>query len=344
MSGPASPGQQVCTGRRARSTSLPSHTISWHGADFRSFGAICITCMNSGPRVLPRILQALRRLRLLEEREQLADFAQRRDRLLAHAQRDARAACRTDCRARECAEPAAPSKPLGFSNSSAGPPAFSTRSQISVISRRGSTSARDALQLAAALELREKVAEVGVFHSRNRVGVAIDPSAQFTVALRQRRSFAHRACDRGASSRVRMRGRHAPVQWGMPPAHAPHRPAIHPRAPRDLRHRARELPALVLPPHGARRDRERARARVRHQQRAAGHARRHVLLRVHGAAGSRRRAGGHDGAATDPGSGFARRGARLDRVRARADMGNRRRSDARWSASASRSRSSRSSR
>ena len=48
ISGETSSGQQVCTGSRARSTSSPSHTISWHGADERSFGAICITCMNTG--------------------------------------------------------------------------------------------------------------------------------------------------------------------------------------------------------------------------------------------------------------------------------------------------------
>ena len=80
----------------------------------------------------------------------------------------------------------------------------------------------------------------------------------------------------------------------MPPHGRPlARPAIRPRAPRDLRHRARELPPVVLPSHGARRDRRRARARVRHQQRAARHARRHVFLRLHGAAGPGRRAGGH---------------------------------------------------
>ena len=45
MSGPASSGQQVCTGSRARSTSLPCQTISWHGAPERSFGAMFITCL-----------------------------------------------------------------------------------------------------------------------------------------------------------------------------------------------------------------------------------------------------------------------------------------------------------
>ena len=135
------------------------------------------------PRVLPRVLQALRRLGLLQEREQLADLAQRRDRLLAHAERDARRRAEQIAEHGNARTPSAPSKPFGFSNSSAGPPAFSTRSQISVISRRGSTSARDALQLAAALELREKVAEVGVFHGGNPVE-SRRPEAQFTVASR----------------------------------------------------------------------------------------------------------------------------------------------------------------
>ena len=101
------------------------------------------------------------------------------------------------------------------------------------------------------------------------------------------------------------------------------RPAIHPHAPRDLRHRARELPLVVLPSHGARGDRRRACARVRHQQRAARHARRHVFLRVHGAAGAGWRAGGHVGTPVDPGGGLARRGARLHCIRARAVVGNR---------------------
>ncbi|MNY70784.1 hypothetical protein D3C86_2089890 [compost metagenome] len=43
-----SPGQQCWIGSRARSTSSPSHTMSWHGAFFTSFGAINSTCFNSG--------------------------------------------------------------------------------------------------------------------------------------------------------------------------------------------------------------------------------------------------------------------------------------------------------
>ena len=56
--------------------------------------------------------------------------------------------------------------PFGFSNSSAGPLARRVRSQISVISRCGSIALRDALELAACFELREEIAEVGVFHLR----------------------------------------------------------------------------------------------------------------------------------------------------------------------------------
>jgi hypothetical protein len=42
-SGPTSAGQHVCTGRRARSTSFPSQTTSWQGADDNAFGAMSIT-------------------------------------------------------------------------------------------------------------------------------------------------------------------------------------------------------------------------------------------------------------------------------------------------------------
>ena len=86
------------------------------------------------PRVLPRILQALRRLRLLEEREQLADFAQRRDRILTHAHRNA-----FRC-AEQVAEHRHPMALRPLEQDFAGPPALRTRSQISVISSRGSTS------------------------------------------------------------------------------------------------------------------------------------------------------------------------------------------------------------
>ena len=88
----------------------------------RSFGAMSSTCHEHRPRVLPRVLEALGRLGLLEEREQLADLAQRAAPVVARPRpwRAPRAAaCRTDCPARaSCAARS------GCSNSSAGPPAL----------------------------------------------------------------------------------------------------------------------------------------------------------------------------------------------------------------------------
>ena len=122
------------------------------------------------------------------------------------------------------------------------------------------------------------------------------------------------------------------------------RPALRRHAPRRVRHRAGELRAVVLPPHRAGGDRRRADARVRHQQRGAGHARRDVLLRLHAAADPGRRARRHARAARHPG-----RRARSSPASARSLSASRRRgrsppSGARWSASASRRRSSPSSR
>jgi hypothetical protein len=47
-SGATSPGQQCWIGRRDKSTPAPSHTISWHGALFTSFGAMFNTCLRIG--------------------------------------------------------------------------------------------------------------------------------------------------------------------------------------------------------------------------------------------------------------------------------------------------------
>ena len=120
ISGPASPGQQVWTGRRARSTSLPSHTISWHGADDRSFGAMSQHLHEHRARVLPRVLQALAAARAPSGTRAACRFraAPSTDRPRAHRPARRAAACRTDCRAPGCVWP------FGFSNSSAGPPAL----------------------------------------------------------------------------------------------------------------------------------------------------------------------------------------------------------------------------
>ena len=92
INGPASSGQHVWIGRRARSTSRPSHTISWHGPELRSFGAMSSTFMNTGRVVRQASIEALRRRRLLQEREQFSNLAQRRPPVRgigAHRLRDA---------------------------------------------------------------------------------------------------------------------------------------------------------------------------------------------------------------------------------------------------------------
>ena len=52
------------------------------------------------------------------------------------------------------------SEPLGFSNSSAGPPDFTLRSANSVISRIGIDFERDALQLAVLFQGADELAQV----------------------------------------------------------------------------------------------------------------------------------------------------------------------------------------
>ena len=145
MSGPASPGQQVCTGSRPRSTSAPSHTTSWQGAPERSFGAMSSTFMNTG-RVFCHAS-----LRLFGGSGSLRNASSRPTsrRLSAQFAGSAPIARATRCGVPKrlpstaiVPPPGAGNVPFGRSNSSAGPPALSTRSQSSVISRRGSTSIR----------------------------------------------------------------------------------------------------------------------------------------------------------------------------------------------------------
>src|SRR2546423_1483425 len=142
MSGPASSGQHVWIGRRARSASFPSHTTCWHGAPETSFGTMCITCLPIGIQ------------RSSTSRNPLGGSGSLRN---ARSFPTSRSVSRGSApisppmaRATRCVVPnRLPSTgiawPLGFSNSRAGPPALSTRSQTSVISSFGSTSARTLL-------------------------------------------------------------------------------------------------------------------------------------------------------------------------------------------------------
>src|SRR5207247_7327657 len=108
-------------------------------------------------RVLPRVLQSLRRLRLLEEREQLADFAQCGDRLFAHAERDALR------RADEIAEHGNRMTFRLFEQQRGA-----VRLQYAIADLRHLEPridlGRDAPELAAAFELGEEIAKVSVFH------------------------------------------------------------------------------------------------------------------------------------------------------------------------------------
>src|SRR5688572_12614425 len=136
MSGATSPGQQVCTGSRPRSTSEPSSTISWHGAALTKRGSIASTCFNSGS-----LSQA-----------SFHPFGGSGSLSIASStpsSRNAFVGSGSSTPMPSATRFTVPNRlpstgrayPLGFSNSSAGPPALSTRSQISVISSRGSTVA-----------------------------------------------------------------------------------------------------------------------------------------------------------------------------------------------------------
>jgi hypothetical protein len=137
ISGAASPGQQVCTGSRPRSTSLALEHLS--GRARAGHLRRHVQHLLQQRPLLPGIFQALGRFRLLEIGQQLADLAQLADLLLRPCRAPPAAACRTGC--------SAPAWWLGFSNSSAGPPRNRVRSQISVISSR--TPGLDTPELAA---------------------------------------------------------------------------------------------------------------------------------------------------------------------------------------------------
>ena len=129
--GPASPGQQVCTGRKDRSTSCSLITTSWQGADLRTVGAMFSTCFQVG-----RFSQ--------RSRQPLGGVGSFRN---AISLPTSRSPCTSCCPIANAMRRVLPNRlpsngtlePIGFSNSRAGPPARSVRSQISVISRLGST-------------------------------------------------------------------------------------------------------------------------------------------------------------------------------------------------------------
>ena len=88
ISGPASPGQQVWTGSLERSTvvAFPDDLLARRARHhFRRH----VQHLLQHRQFVPGVLQSLRRLGFLQVGEQLADFAQRRHRFLAHSHCDA---------------------------------------------------------------------------------------------------------------------------------------------------------------------------------------------------------------------------------------------------------------
>ena len=116
------------------------------------------------PRVLPRVLQSLRRLGLLEEREEPADFAQRGDRLFAHTQGHALRRAEKIAQHRDPRAPAHTIKALRFFEQQRRPVRFQhTIADLGHLQPRIDLDG-DAFQLSPAFKLGEKIAEVGVFH------------------------------------------------------------------------------------------------------------------------------------------------------------------------------------
>ena len=149
MNGAGSPGQQRWIGSRSRSTSSPVRTIS---------------C--AGP------------LRTVFGRESAIDFSFCRPCTFATSPSGGCISSTSPSRRATSSSDDAPNarhirrsvpnwlissgcdEPLTFSNSSAGPPALTTRSLISVISRSGIDLGGDANELALALEQRDPRAEI----------------------------------------------------------------------------------------------------------------------------------------------------------------------------------------
>ncbi len=144
MSGAGSPGQQVCTGRLARSISSPRSTISWQAGEPTVFGRIDITVLASGHSSI-----ASPKLR--------GGSGWRRVASTSPTSRNDAASCRStpfivtpmatrftvpNRLARTGMGDGVPSALRGFSKMTAGPPSASRRVWISVISRTVDTGSR----------------------------------------------------------------------------------------------------------------------------------------------------------------------------------------------------------
>src|SRR3954453_15518484 len=130
MKGPASPGQQVCTGRRERSTSSPVSTTSCEAPRFTTLGresAIDFSVFR------PRTFSASPCGGCISST--LSSFSPMSSSRSTPKPRHMRRSVPNWLMSSGCLEP------FGFSKSNAGPPDLTVRSTISVTSRYGSTSA-----------------------------------------------------------------------------------------------------------------------------------------------------------------------------------------------------------
>ena len=245
-----------------------------------------------------------------------------RRRLGAHRARDALRRAEQVAEHRDRAPAGAAKAPSGCSNSSAGPPAFSTRSQISVISRLRIDCARATRQAR-----RGARAARGSRAGRDR------PSGRIDVQYARRRDGNVRRAG-SAPYESRMTCRDDPLRRSRARSSAR---AASSSASRSRASCCRSSTAR-RPPRSPASSRARSRSTARSLGTlAATYFYVYTVLQVPvgvlaDTLGPRRILSGR----------LARRGRRLARVRARADLGGRRRSAARSSASACRSRSSRS--
>ena len=125
MKGPASPGQQVSTGRKSREASSPSSTTSWQGASFTLRGAKAASSLSLGRALSRRAQSPWGSSRRMSSR--------RRPEMSSRSWTPRARAMRRRLPKRLMAR--GQSAPFTFSKSSAGPPAFITGSLRAVISR-----------------------------------------------------------------------------------------------------------------------------------------------------------------------------------------------------------------
>ena len=170
ISGPASPGQQVWIGRRARSTSLPSHTISWHGGALHRLRRHVPHRLRQREQ-LARVLQPLRRLRLLQRGKQPAHVAQRLSAarrcaaqspaarpLDTHAERDA------PRRAEQVGEHGNRSAPVASRTAAPGRPRATRGRRVRSFRGRGRRAGEMRRSSPSRFEAGGEIAQVFVFH------------------------------------------------------------------------------------------------------------------------------------------------------------------------------------